>query len=154
MPDYPLLVALTPQAKNALHGRDAVAIDRVPFRVGRESRKGVMDGIQFYLERRKEASAPSNNLYLEDRGKLLNVSRRHLEIDVTVTGEVEIRDLGSRCGTLVNGTVIGGSDRPGALIISRDSEIVIGTPDSPYRFTVAHLERFAGLVRHRAKPAS
>lgn len=152
MSGFPLFVPLTDEAKEALDGRDYVEIDHLPFRVGRESRMGVTDGVEFYLERHKHGDAPGNDLYLLDRGSLLHVSRRHLEIDTSADGQIHIHDLGSRCGTHVDGESIGGKDEPGSLTLGSESEIVVGTIDSPYRFAVRHLERFAGLYRRSAAP--
>lgn len=70
MRGHALLVALTPEAKDALGGRDHVEIDRLPFRIGRESRVGVVKGELRFMERRKGAKPPNNDLYLYDRGKL------------------------------------------------------------------------------------
>ena len=142
MPALPLLVPLTDEAKSALENRDYVEIDRLPFRIGRESRAGVMDGKRFSLERRKGDTSPGNDLFLTDRGSRLHVSRAHLQIDVTADGEVRVYDLGSICGTHVDGHAIGGKAGPGSVALKNDSEIVIGTSSSPYRFAVRQLERF------------
>lgn len=47
---------------------------------------------------------PSNQLAIADN----RISRRHCMLERTADGFV-VRDLGSRTGTLVNGTVTGGS---------------------------------------------
>jgi pSer/pThr/pTyr-binding forkhead associated (FHA) protein len=153
MHEYPLLIPVTDAAKDALDGSDQIAIDRLPFRIGRESRMGVMNGIRFYLERRKHHDSPSNDLYINDDGTLLHVSRRHAEIDIGPDGDIIIRDLGSRCGTLVDGVFIGGKDEPGSRALSEGSEISIGTANSPYRFVVRHLDRIGHLVGTPANAA-
>jgi hypothetical protein len=137
MPAWPLLVPLTDEAKSALEDRDCVEIDRL--------RAGIMDGRRFSLERREGDTSPRNDLFLNDRGSRLHVSREHLQIDVTAGGEVRVYDLGSICGTRVDGHAIGGKAGPGSVPLKNDSEIVIGTSSSPYRFAVRHLERFRDM---------
>lgn len=146
MSNCPILVPLTEEAKRALENRDYVEIDHLPFRIGRESRAGFMDGRHVSLERRKGDTSPGNDLFLDDCGSRLQVSREHLQIDATDHGDICIYDLGSSCGTHVDGHSIGGKDGSGLLILKNDSEIVIGTLTSPYRFTIKHLERFHSAV--------
>jgi len=140
MSGHPLLVALTPEAKEALGGRDHVEIDRLPFRIGRESRLGVVQGELRFMERRKGTKPPNNELYLYDRGELLNISREHLSIDKAPDDGFVVHDRGSACGTQVDGRAIGGRDRTGSTALSEGSEIVIGVPESPFRFRVENLE--------------
>ncbi len=141
MAERPLLIPLTAEAKSALIGRDAVEIECLPFRIGRESRLALVEGELQYMERRKGSEKPNNDLYLFDVGKRLNISREHLQIDTARNGEFLVYDRGSACGTHVAGVYIGGKGRTGKAILENDSEIIIGAHDSPYRFTVKHLER-------------
>lgn len=141
MDDLPVLVPLTDQARTALGGLDHVVIDRLPFRIGRESRMAMVDGKLLYMERRKGQAAPNNDLYLFDTGELMNISREHLQIEMTGDGEFQVYDRGSACGTHVDGKSTGGMDRKGRLTLKDGSEIVIGTASSPYRFTVRNLEK-------------
>lgn len=147
MPDFALLVPLTIEAKNALGGRDHVEIDRLPFRIGRESRLAMVGGELAFMERRKGAKPPNNELYLLDDGELLNISREHLQIDRDVDGGLVVFDRGSACGTRVDDSAIGGRDRTGSLPLQDDSEIVIGTRDSPYRFKITDLHKLRALSR-------
>lgn len=145
MPDLPLLVPLTAEARAALGGRDHVEINRLPFRIGRESRLAMVRGKLTFMERRKGDTPPNNDLYLIDQGQLLSISREHLQIEKAADGGLVVHDRGSACGTLVDGSAIGGMDRTGSLALRNDSEIVIGTRDSPYRFTVKNLESIENL---------
>lgn len=147
MTDRTLLVPLTPEARKALAGRAHVAIDRLPFRIGRESRMAVVKGKLTFMERRKGDKPPNNDLYLLDDGELLNISREHLQIEKAADGEVLVYDRGSACGTHVDGRTVGGRDTTGRLALRDDSEIIIGTRESPYRFTVKHLEGLANVER-------
>lgn len=140
MPDSALLVPLTAEARAALGGRDHAMIDRLPFRVGRESRMAMVKGELTFMERRKGDTPPNNDLYLIDQGQLLNISREHLQIEKAADGGLIVHDRGSACGTIVDGKVIGGMDQEGSQPLANGSEIIIGTPDSPYRFTVKNLE--------------
>ncbi|WP_462321321.1 hypothetical protein [Halochromatium sp.] len=55
-----------------------VVIVRFPFRVGRESRVKLVNGRLGRTERPKFGNEdPNNDLYLIDRGSLLNISRGH-----------------------------------------------------------------------------
>lgn len=150
MPEPALLIPLTDEARKALDGRDHVEIDRLPFRIGRESRLALVRGELTYMERRKGHRPPNNDLYLIDEGQLLNISREHLQIDKGSDGGFLVLDRGSACGTHVDGSSIGGKDRTGALALKNDSEIIIGTRDSPYRFTIKNLERLADIPPDRA----
>lgn len=147
MTDRTLLVPLTPEARKALAGREHVEIDRLPFRIGRESRMAVVEGKLTFMERRKGNKAPNNDLYLLDDAELLNISREHLQIEKAADGEVLVYDRGSACGTQVDGRTVGGRDTTGRLALRNDSKIIIGTLESPYRFTVKHLEGLANVER-------
>lgn len=141
MSQWPLLVPLTDEARNALNGREHIEIDELPFRIGRESRMALVEGEMVYMERRKGEAPPNNELYLLDHGERLFISREHLQIETTDNGEFQVHDRGSACGTQVDGQSIGGRDTPGSAPLHDDSELVIGTRESPYRFTVKHLSR-------------
>jgi len=143
MSNWPLLLPLTEEAKSALNGREQIKIDKLPFRIGRESRMAFVKGEMVYMERRKGGLTTNNELYLLDDGELLNISREHLQIERGEDGGFRIHDRGSACGTQVDGHAIGGRDTPGSAPLYDDSEIIIGTPQSPYRFTVRHLQRLA-----------
>jgi pSer/pThr/pTyr-binding forkhead associated (FHA) protein len=127
-----MLVALTPEAHAALGARD-VAIARVPYRIGRESR-----GIQrtphgAVVERRAPSSRPTNDLYLLDREEPLNVSREHFAIDRDASGYILV-DHESTCGTIVEGQTVGGQGRGGKSPLHDGDVIIVGTSRSPYVF--------------------
>jgi len=129
----PHLKPLNDIARSAVQ-RDTVPIDRLPFRVGRESRVGLVDGAYQTLERRKGGGAPNNDLYLIDRGEKLNVSREHFQIEKSADGSFSLFDRGSACGTHVDDVFVGGHDRPGRLPLKHGSRIQVGTRHSPYLF--------------------
>ena len=48
-----------------------------------------------------------------------------------------VRDLGSRFGTIVNGTTItGASCKPFAMLHPGANDVVAGRPNSPFRFRI------------------
>lgn len=119
-----------------------VCIRRLPFRIGRESRVKKVNGRIERIERPKlDDREPNNDLYLVDRGHLLNISREHLLIEVD--GEsFYLVDRGSACGTKVNGEPVGGEDQGGRSILKDGDIITIGTMESPYRFRFLDLRGF------------
>jgi hypothetical protein len=128
-----LLKALTPEA-SAAAGRDEIVIHQLPFRVGRESRLGVVKGGLEIMERRKLDHAPTNDLYLVDAGPELNISREHFQIESDGNGGYVLVDRGSACGTVAGESVINGGDEGGLCPLSHGNVIVVGTPQSPYAF--------------------
>ena len=57
--------------------------------------------------------------------------------DVSEDGALIIRDFGSYHGTTVNGTTLGGEGRPRtAPLMTGESELITGEPDSPFRFRI------------------
>jgi hypothetical protein len=134
MADFtPMLVALTPEAREAMR-TDQVKITHFPFRVGRESRLGLVGGALRVMERRKLDAPPNNDLYLVDNGNPLNVSREHFQIERTADGGYELVDRGSACGTMVGNEVLGGHDKGGRCALHHGNVIVVGTTRSPYAF--------------------
>ncbi len=130
----PTLIALTPEAEAAM-GEPELVLKHFPFRIGRESRIAVVDGVMKITERRRQGfSAASNDLYLIDRGRPLNVSRQHLQIERSDDGVYKVVDRGSACGTLVGHNHIGGHDRGGESILQHGEVLVVGTSESPFVF--------------------
>lgn len=133
-----VLRAMTAEAAEAIpQGQrigELVAIRSYPFRIGRESRIRRVDGRIERIERPKlEQREPNNDLYLVDKGKLLNISREHLRIEKDGDGYLLV-DRGSACGITVGGNFVGGSDSGGGLSL-RDGDVFgIGTTASPYLY--------------------
>ena len=129
----PRLVALTGQARAALEGAE-VAIDHVPFKVGREGR--LMRTRRFVPVERRVGRAPHvNDLYLRERpaGYFLHISREHFLIDRDHHAFYLV-DRGSVCGTIVGNQTIGG-DGAGGRAQLRDQEVlIVGTASSPFVF--------------------
>ena len=128
-----MLVALTPETTDALGGHEA-RITTFPYRVGRESRTR-WPGRSVLSERRSSDSKRSNELYLPDVGEVLNVSRDHLQFERD-GDDVMLVDRGSTCGTIVEGTVIGGQGRGGSVALKDGDVIIVGTSLSPFAFKV------------------
>lgn len=127
------LQALTPEAEASLGGAEQFEIHTWPCRVGRESRLiASPDGFKV-MERRRTDAAPSNEVYLLDSGRPLNVSRAHFQLEKTDSGYV-LRDRGSALGTFVGGQLIGGRDAGGVSSIHDGDVIVVGTSESPFVF--------------------
>ena len=131
--EVPILRPLTPEARTAVGGND-VQLVQFPFRVGRESRLGMVRGSLRLLERRKLNYPPNNELYLIDEGKPLQVSREHFQIDRLPDGTFELLDRDSACGTIVGNQSLGGGDSGGRCALAHGNVIVVGTENSPYAF--------------------
>jgi pSer/pThr/pTyr-binding forkhead associated (FHA) protein len=146
-----VLIALTQEAKEATpQGQridDLISIRKFPFRIGRESRVRKMDGREVRVERTKlDNKEPNNDLYLLDRGQLLNISREHLQIEKTETG-YRLVDRHSACGTKLGGVAIGGNDKGGSSTL-RDGEVIgIGSQSSPYRYRFITLDGYEVLPK-------
>lgn len=131
MPAY--LEPLTPEAEASL-GTQRLLLNHWPFRVGRESRM-VVTGSGFKLaERRRSNAAPTNELYLLDGGRRLNVSRAHFQVEKITEVEYRLRDRGSALGTYVGDTLVGGGDTGGEIPLHDGEVIVVGTTESPFVF--------------------
>lgn len=124
------LVALTPEARDAL-GASEIEVAQFPFRVGRESRAFGRSTPAAPFERREPGGRPSNDLYLVERNGVLNVSREHFQIDRGDAGWVLV-DLGSTCGTIVEGQTVGGQRRGGTAPLRDGDVIIVGTSASRY----------------------
>jgi pSer/pThr/pTyr-binding forkhead associated (FHA) protein len=127
-----VLVALTPEARTALGGTE-LALERFPFRVGRESRGAQRTAARVVTERRRSQAKPNNDLYLVERGEPLNVSREHFLIEHNGSHYVLV-DRQSTCGTLVEGAVVGGKQTGGAVRLRDGDVIIVGSSASPYVF--------------------
>ena len=110
-----------------------MAIAALPFRVGRESRGTPHAAGRTIAERRKRKRAPTNDLYLVEKGEPYNVSREHFQILYNGTRYVLV-DRQSTCGTIVEGTVVGGRSAGGAVQLDDGDVIIVGTSSSPYVF--------------------
>jgi len=133
-----VLQAMTPEARasvsqGALEG-DLIRINRFPFSVGRESRVSEVDGKLIRTERVKHVDgSPSNDLYLADTNRPLNISREHFRIHQTNNGYM-LHDRCSACGTSVENQRIGGRDSGGEIALKDGDIIAIGVEDTPYIF--------------------
>jgi len=130
---YPVLRPLTSEARASLQ-RDEIVLRSFPFRVGRESRFGLVHGKLRSMERRQRAMPPNNDLYLIDNEELLNISREHFQIELADDGSYAIVDRGSTCGTIVDGAKIGRDASSVRCRLKSGTKIVVGLPDSPYVF--------------------
>ena len=129
---FAVLRAQTPEAYQSIHG-DELELRDMPFRGGRESRLGVSHGMLVMMERRKGTAPPNNDFYFIDEGDPLQMSRRHFVIEKD-GADYFLVDQKSECGTVVDGQHIGGEGKGGRCRLHPDSEIILGSPGSPYRF--------------------
>ncbi len=129
MGDAVFLKAMTPEAQACL-GASQLKISMYPFRVGRGSR---VRHVPISVDRRRLGTAPSNDLYLQETGKVLNISREHFQIERRGDAYYLV-DRGSACGTLLEGTVIGGDRAGGQQQLSNGDVIIVGTSESRYVF--------------------
>lgn len=138
------LKALTPEAQAAIPQGLAVdgmvGIRGFPFRVGRESRGKMVEGVFHRIERpRRGDSAPTNDLYLVDAGENLQISREHFRIEHDAAG-YQLVDRGSVCGTSVAGKWIGSEEKGGTVSLRDGDEIRIGVDPTPFRYTFITLD--------------
>ena len=129
-----VLVALTPEAREAI-GEVAVVAAPLPYRVGRESRRGRRFGRIFATEHRSSTTPRTNDLYLPEFSDPLNVSREHFLIEEDGDGFALV-DRGSTCGTLVEGRQVGGRGAGGTVPLEDGDVIIVGTAFSPFIFKV------------------
>ena len=131
------LKALTPEAAVSL-GSAYYRISRFPFRVGRESRISTV-GDSSADSRRRPDSPANNDLYLNEFGDVLNVSREHFSIE-RQGDDFFIVDRGSACGTLVEGQHIGDRRQGGRRSLENNDVIIVGTSESRFVFKFVLLE--------------
>jgi hypothetical protein len=129
----PILRSVTPTARLSIG--DEITLDRFPFRVGREGRKNAPKNRRRLRERRTAASvAKTNELYVKDFGKSVNVSREHFQIEAKDDGSYELVDRGSACGTIVSDQVVGGNFIGGRCPLKFGDSIIVGTRESTIAF--------------------
>jgi hypothetical protein len=105
-------------------GVDEIEISKLPFRIGRAASG---EGKDTYTD---------IHLTISD-SRPFNLSRRHFAIEAEEDGALIVRDFGSYHGTTVNGMTLGGDGRPRtAPLMTGESELVAGKPDSPFRFRI------------------
>ena len=132
------LKAITDRAKHTILKRvfdtDIIPIFNYPFRIGREARIGYVDGEVILQERhRLDGKEPSNDVYLLDNGKFLEISREHCSIAMQ-EGNYVLQDRGSACGSMVNDVKIGGNDNPDEYTLKDGDIITLGFEKSEYKF--------------------
>lgn len=141
-----VLHVLTPEAKEAVPHTllvgERVVIREFPFKVGRESRVRKVDGKVERIERpKREDGSPTNDLYLIDRGYLLNISREHFQIEKSGDGYILV-DRGSACGTKVEEVRVGGGHKEGRQALRDGDVIAIGAKGTPYRFQFISFDEY------------
>lgn len=120
VPGRVILSGVSKPAQDALEGHE-MAIDRFPFKVGRQSRDSSLDALSH------------NDLYLSDHAPY-NVSRNHFSINQSL-GQLYLVDRGSKLGTLLNNQRLGGGGGADRVKLNQgESIIVVGSPSSPFRF--------------------
>lgn len=126
------LEGLTPKATAAIGG-EPMAIPRLPYRIGRRTRP--------------DDAFSANELAIQDSEPWW-VSRNHCML-AQVDARCFLVDRGSRLGTLVDGKLIGGSQKTGRVELADGShEVRIGGPLTPFRFGLT-VDRPAAPSRHR-----
>ena len=126
------LSALTAEAKAALGGPE-LELANLPFRVGRESRKITWTGKGIVSEQRDPSIRPNNDIYLIEKGEVMNVSREHFQITRDGSG-FALEDRKSTLGTIVEGDTVGGQNKGGRLTLRDGDVIIVGASVSPYVF--------------------
>jgi hypothetical protein len=139
-----VLKAMSAEAEEAIPQNqridDLVVIRKFPFRIGRESRVRTVNGRLERTERPKMGDRePNNDLYLIDSGKLLNISREHLQIEKEAKGYM-LLDRGSACGTKIDGIAVGGEDNGGKAELKDGDVFAIGTAATPFLYKFIVLE--------------
>ena len=123
------LIGLTEEARRGLGG-DELVLPHLPFKVGRENR---LNKLVSAIERRLGSHRELNDIYLIEDTEYVNVSREHFVIEQE-QGRVRLRDLGSACGTIVEGQVLGGERSGGSAELHDHDVIIVGTSGSPFVF--------------------
>jgi hypothetical protein len=131
-PRTPVLRSVTPTARLSIG--EEIALDRFPFRVGREGRSQPPAPKRSSTDRRLFPRGTTNELYVKDFGKSVNVSREHFQIEAKADGTFELVDRGSACGTIVGDQVIGGNFIGGRCPLEIGDCIVVGTRQSAIVF--------------------
>ena len=132
-----ILKALTDGSKYAITRKssdlDAIAIYNYPFKIGREARIEHIGTDVVVKERHNlDVHTPTNDAYLVDSGKFLQISRRHCSITIENNNYV-LKDRGSTCGCFVNGTEVGNNTKSSCEL--KDGDIVtIGSHNSSYKY--------------------
>jgi hypothetical protein len=112
------LEGLTPEATRSLP-QSCVPVNRFPFRIGRKT-----DGLD---------PLSQNELGIRDR-EPCQISLNHCAI-VRLGTRYFLIDRGSRLGTIVNGSAVGGRLRPGCIELTDwTNEVALGEEGTPYRF--------------------
>ena len=125
------LIALTDEARTALEGGERL-IERLPFRVGRESR--ISSPAPWTRGERRLSTTPEvSDLYLVDDGESFSVSREHFQIEAE-GDRFFLTDCGSACGTIVEGCTVGGDRRSGRVEVHDHDVIIVGPATSPFVF--------------------
>lgn len=145
------LLALTPEAVEAVPlpqiEDDLILMHHFPYKVGRESRVKQIDGRLERVERpKKDDSEPNNDLYLVDRGHLLNISREHFQIEQR-DGAFYLVDRGSACGTKIGRESVGGDDTGGAQLLNDGDIIAIGAKSTPYVYRFISFTEYDVVLR-------
>ncbi len=112
------LRALTADAERALQGKE-IEISKSPFYIGRAAKDGTFDTV---------------DLKLLDKEPPYQMSRTHCVI-AFVRDEYYIIDTASTLGTSVDGVQIGKREiNKKALLGKGTHALILGSPDSPYKF--------------------
>ena len=115
-----VIEGLTRHARESL-GSQPVTVNEFPCRIGRTA--DVKNPLYH-----NELSIPDTEPF--------HVSRNHCMVG-WLNGRCFLIDRGSRLGTVVNGTRIGGGQRTARLALrDGDNEVWIGTDNTPYRFRI------------------
>ncbi len=129
------LKALTAEMDLSFHG-PLLEVSAFPFKIGRECRDRRSHGRPPGLvERRTGKVPPNNDLYIQESGNRLFVSREHLLIERREDG-LYLVDLFSSCGTIVEAVYIGGDHKGGETKLAPNDVVIVGTANSPYMFKV------------------
>lgn len=126
------LKALTLEAQGALHGPQ-LAIDVLPFRVGRESRGPNEGWKRSQQERRGGKAAPNNELYIWEQTREVFISREHFQIERDDAG-FRLVDRQSALGTWVEGHLVGGKRTGGNVRLNHGDVIILGSHLSGFIF--------------------
>jgi len=129
----PVLYPLTDEARRSVKC-GAIIMDKFPFRIGRQSRTNGNNSLDDKFDRRMPGNSPNNDYYLLDENRPLHISREHFQVEQQEDGTYELLDLGSACGTSVDGHNIGGERKEMRYPVHKGSIVVLGTSGSPYAF--------------------
>ena len=139
-----VLLPLSKEATSAIvkgsSQNDYISMMTFPFKVGRESRLGESDtGIFLKLRLIASSSKPSNDIYLVNNSREIQISKEHFQIEKHKDCYL-LKDRGSTNGMTINGITYGGKKKIFEQELKDGDIIKIGNEKSNLKYQFLVLE--------------